>query len=212
MDLELHIGNVLHLEIPPGGTRTTVRLIGLVPGNSLLVTAPEVAGQPLALAEGAQVSARVFAGEDVLAFNSTVQRVCYLPYPYVHLGYPDAMEATPMRHARRARVHLSGTAESDAAPGREQPVTVHDISNLGAMVWCNVPLGAVGDSVALRLPLEPDPLGAHFAEVLCEIRNVHEDQQSAHRRWGYGVEFSTMSSETALALRTLVMRELARQR
>lgn len=210
MDLDLHIGSVLHLELP-GGEKSAVRLIGLVPGSSLLVTAPESGARLLPVAEGDALSARVYAGEDVLAFTSTVQRCCPSPYPYLHLSYPDSTATTPMRHARRARVHLLGTAESDAAPGKEVPITLHDLSTLGAMVWADVPLGEVGQSMILRLPLEPDPMGTQFAELVGEIRNTHDDHGPPHRRWGYGVEFSSMSSATALALRTLVMKELGRR-
>lgn len=209
MDLDLHIGSVLHLDLP-GGKKSDVRLMGLVPGSSLLVTAPEGPEGHLPVTEGDHLAVRVFAGGGVLAFSCSVRRCCIEPYHYLHLSYPETMESTPVRHAQRARVHLRGSAETDQAPGREVPVTLHDLSTLGALVWASVPLGEVGEAMVLRLPLEPSPMGPQIAEVVCEIRNLHEDHGPPKRRWGYGVEFSSMSSATALALRTLLMQEMAR--
>lgn len=210
MDLDLHIGSVLHLE-QPGGKKTDVRLIGLVPGSSLLVTAPEGPEGHLTVLEGDRFAARVFAGGGVLAFTCSVQRCCIEPYHYLHLSYPETIESTSVRHAQRVRIHLRGTADADHEPGKEVPVALHDISTLGAMVWADVPLGEVGEAMVLRLPLEPDPQGAQqVAEVLCEIRNLHDDHGPPKRRWGYGVEFGSMSSATALALRAMVMREMGR--
>lgn len=209
MDLDLHIGSALHLELP-GGEKAVVRLIGLVPGRSLIVTAPESGARLLPLAVGDRVSARVYAGADALAFQSAVAYVTAQPFAYVHLRYPAAIESTPLRHAQRARVHLAGTVQSDRVPGRELPVSLHDLSTLGAMLWSEVPLGEVGEALLLRVPLEADAMGVAPAELVAEIRNLHESHDAAHRRWGYGVEFASMSSATALALRALVMRELDR--
>jgi hypothetical protein len=205
MDLDLHIGSVLHLE-GAAGAKSAVRLIGMVPGSSLLVTMPEGA-----VAEGDDFAVRVSTSDDVLTFRSTVQRASAHPYPYLHLSYPDAVESMPARHAQRARVWLNGSAETDQAPGRQVPVSVHDLSTLGAMVWSDVPIGAVGESMILRLPLEHEPVGGQVAELVCEIRNQHEDHGPPIRRWGYGVEFASMSSATALALRSLVMSALGKR-
>lgn len=209
MDLDLHIGSALHLELP-AGDKAVVRLIGLVPGRTLIVTAPESGARLLPVSIGDVLGVRVYAGAEALAFHTPVAHVTAQPFAYIHLRYPQAIESTPLRHAQRARIHLSGTAESDRAPARELPVSLHDLSTLGAMVWSALPLGEVGESIVLRLPLEPGPMGAQAAELLCEIRNIHEGHDPGHRRWGYGVEFSSMSSATALALRALVMRELSR--
>jgi hypothetical protein len=208
MDLELQIGDVLHLELPHDGGTARVRLMGLVPGRSLLVTAPEVKGRLLPVAEDDVVAARAFSGDEQLSFSCMVQRCCTTPYPYLHLSFPASFDVNPRRHAPRARVHLTGTAEADASPGKEVAITLHDISNLGARVWSTVPLGAVGEGMLLRLPLEPHALTENFAELLCEIRNVQEDFDSMPRRWGYGVEFVSVSSADALALRALVLRKL----
>jgi len=210
MDLDLHIGSPMHLELPDG-RKSEVRLMGLVPGRSLLVTAPEGPEGHLTMTEGDRLAVRAYAGGGVLAFTCNVQRSCIKPFHYLHLSYPETIESTSSRNAQRARVHLLGTAEADQAPGREVPVTMLDVSPLGAMIWADLPLGNVGESMILRLPLEADPPGTQqVAEVLCEIRHLQDDHGPPKRRWGYGVEFGSMSSATALALRTLLMREMAR--
>ena len=210
VDIGVHIGDVIHLESTSGDVRFRVRLIGLVPGRSLIVTAPESSGQLVAVPEGLKFAARVFADDEAVGFSCVVERTCTQPYPYLHLSYPQALEATPTRQARRARVHLTGTAESDQDPGRSVAVSLHDISTTGALLWSDTQLGKVGEALVLRVPVETDQLGDQSAELLCEIRNVYEEPDHGTARWRYGVEFTSMSSATALALRALVYRRLSR--
>jgi hypothetical protein len=208
LDLDLNIGDVLHLELLQAKKRVRVRMIGLVPGRSLVVTAPEPAIDSGDLGAGTQLSVRVFTGPEVLAFACEVQCHYEQPFPHLHLTYPHALEQTLMRQARRARVHLPATAEPDSAPGTRVVVSLHDISTLGAQVWSAAPLGEVGEAMMLRLPMEPEPDSPQPVELVCEIRNVKKDTDVDVRRWRYGVEFATMSSATSLAVRTLVMRQL----
>ncbi len=96
-DMKLNAESRLQLEPPKqlGSERILVKVIGYLRGVSLLVTAPAAAnGARLQLIEGERVVTRSFSGQNAFAFACTVERVCKLPYEYLHLSFPDVIEGS----------------------------------------------------------------------------------------------------------------------
>lgn len=207
MDLGLQIGDILQIEPAKGDGRYRVRLIGLVPQRSLLVTAPEFKREPVEMREGQELTVRAFAKEEALTFKTRVQRVCAKPYPYLHLSYPVSFEPASARQSPRARVRMYGMAKQEDS-GRSEKVGIGDLSTDGAMLWCNAELGRVGDSLILRLDF--GQLGLAPMELPVEIRNVHEQLADREARWRFGVEFTLLSEEATSALRKYVNKKLGK--
>jgi c-di-GMP-binding flagellar brake protein YcgR len=105
--VNFRFGDVVQLEESSGHKASyRVQLVGVLPGLSLLVTAPDVRGAHVPLADGQIFEVRIFNGDDALAFSSMVIRSCQEPYPYVHLSYPERIEHVLVRNARRTRLKL----------------------------------------------------------------------------------------------------------
>lgn len=208
MDLGLQIGDILQMSPVKGEGRYRVRLIGLSPERSLLVTAPEVKRERVEVKPGQQFTVRAFAKDEALTFTTAVERVCLRPYAYLHLTYPATADRATARQSQRARVRMYGTARHEDT-GRGEKVGIGDLSNDGAMLWCDTELGQVGESLVLRLDFD-DQAGLAPVELLAEIRNVHEQPADRESRWRYGVEFTMLSEQATTALRKYVNKKLGK--
>lgn len=223
--VSFRFGDVVQLEPKADGrTGYRVQLVGVLPGLSLLVTAPDVRGQPVALADGEAFDVRVFNGDDALAFTSTVLRSCREPYPYVHLTYPEKIEQVQVRNARRARLQLAAQItllrdgiDDQLFPAIERvgPVrqgTIRDISTAGAQLEAPVALGPVGTHMIITTQLAFDRVSGRNVVLPAEIRNVREipDDQGVIS-FHYGVQFIELTPEADLALSAFVYRHLAAQ-
>ncbi|MBI3171150.1 MAG: flagellar brake protein [Hydrocarboniphaga effusa] len=211
MDLGLQIGDILQLSPVKGEGRYRVRLIGLSPRRSLLVTAPEVKRERVEVREGLEFAVRAFAQNEALAFKTRVERVCLRPYPYLHLSYPNPFELATSRSSPRARVRLTGLVKrEDGRVGDSEKVSLGDLSREGAMIWCNTELGGVGDNLVLWLNIEQ--MGVPPIELPFEIRNVHEQPADRDARWRFGVEFTLLTDAAAAALRSYMNKKLGKSK
>ena len=68
-------------------------LIGYVKDEYLIVRIPMENGGAIMLNEGDKLTIRVFSGVTVCAFSCSVLRVFGRPLNYVHLSFPDAIQA-----------------------------------------------------------------------------------------------------------------------
>ncbi len=208
MELGLQIGDILQIEPAKGGGRYRVRLIGLVPKRSLLVTAPEVKRERVEVKVGQEFAVRAFAQDEALSFTTRVERVCMRPYAYLHLAYPVATERATARQSQRARVRLQGIVKREDDRSRSEKVSLGDLSREGAMLWCNTELGRVGDNLVLWLDFQQ--MGVPPIELPFEIRNVHEQPADRDARWRFGIEFTLLTDAAADTLRFYLNKRLGK--
>lgn len=223
--VNFRFGDVVQLEATSGAKQSyRVQLVGVLPGLSLLVTAPDIRGQHVALAVGEPFTVRIFDGDDALSFPSQVLRCCHEPYAYLHLVYPQQIERVQVRNARRARLKLkaqinvlSGHANDYLLSARETigpalPVTIRDISTAGVMVESPDDLGVVGTRVILTTTLAFDRIDGRKVMLPAEIRNgnrlVADDGDVSFH---YGMQWLDLPAEADLALSAFVYRQLAAQ-
>ncbi|GAC1627430.1 MAG: hypothetical protein NVS9B10_16380 [Nevskia sp.] len=202
-----------------------VQLVGVLPGLTLLVTAPDIRGQLVPLNEGDAFSIRIFNGDDALAFTSHVVRCCREPYPYVHLAYPQRIEWVQARNARRARLKLPAQISVvarradqddvfslDDMFGKQLPGTIRDLSTAGAQIETGGEVGEVGTRLIVMTSLSFDRVPGRTVLLPAEVRNVKrlvaDDGSQLHC---YGVQFLDLPAEADLALSAFVYRHLAAQ-
>lgn len=107
--LKLLPGTVLHLDFlgeSAGRPRVALRLIGHLEGGSVLLSAVNAQGGVVPFREGELVQVKVVAGNDIGAFTALVQKACFTPFPYIHLGYPDAVQMKMLRRHARVETRL----------------------------------------------------------------------------------------------------------
>ena len=214
-ELELNSGDALQLALTndPEQTHYDVTVVGALRDRSLLVTHPQRAGQPVAIAEGAGVQARFFMRNQALGFHSSVLRVCTAPFPYLHLGYPARVEPLQERKSTRVRSALAAAVRrAGRLPDEpDTPAIVRDLSALGAMLLTPVPVGVDGDALSIQLRLPLDQVGDHAVTLAVTIRNAQDEALVPGSPWRhrYGVAFGVMEPPATILLRAYLYERFA---
>jgi len=216
-DLKLQVGETIQMQPRDGedGKRLHGKIIGYLPGSSLLVTTPRIKDKVMIIREGQPFVVRMMLGNRIVGFTSTVLRVCARPYPYLHLSFPDEMEQIVVRKAQRVRVKLFASLKNDNPDFLfEKPHSAHiiDISTSGAMLVASEPLGAVDDEVVLTCVLKL--VGTEkMLSIPAILRNVHtEKSQDATEGVGYyhGLEFDIKNQQDVITLHGFVYENIVK--
>lgn len=213
--LKLQVGDALQLQTM-GDTeklRFHVRLIGYLPGHSLVVTAPRVEGKVALVREGQTYAVRLMVGNRVVGFTSRVLRTNMRPYPYVHLSYPDDVESIVVRRAPRVKVAIvcavRGMVDGEAVePSRA--ATMVDLSVSGTLLKGTQKIAEVGSRVQISARFEA-------GSVTRDIRlqgsvanlNVAEDD-NGRPVYLQGVEFVDLDEQADLILHAFLYEHLSR--
>lgn len=182
-----------------------VRLLGHMPGSSILVTAPRDQGKLLSVREGQVISGKGFFGQTIYSFAGSIQKVCFTPFPYLHLCWDEArLEKTTVRNSRR----VSAAIEANLVlllPEAEQTQTVmiNDISTGGAEI-------TVSSSVAGKVRLEFElPVAGVMIEFKLpgSIRKRKDPGQHAHSA-RFGLAFDSLPDYQNMALHAWIHERL----
>lgn len=195
--------------------RYYVRLIGYLPGNSVIVTTPRVDRKIMLVREGQIFVTRLLAGNTVYGFTASVLRACTRPYPYLHLSYPVSLESIVVRQAQRIPIRLivAVTNEEPAkSAGKPQAATVVDMSTGGALVNASESLGVVGDiiTIAARFEVAGEE---QYLDLSARIRNVERcpvKDDPTRSDYQHGVEFQLLEDSAKLALHRFVYENLVK--
>jgi len=203
-EMRLKVGDQVHLDPPRriAGGRATVILLGWLEGQSVIVTAPQNGAGRLVLQEGERVLMRAFTGKSAFAFRASVLKAAYLPYPYLHLSFPDKVEGVAIRSSPRCRVRLP--AEITAGGKAAGPGNILNIGTTGALIETAGPL--VQDDgliqIAFSLELHGVPVSLDLGAQVCGAKNAPAGGDA--RCHQYGVEFKNLQPNDRLILGSLV--------
>lgn len=199
--LNLTLGTLLQVQatVPDDAPRYSVRLIGALPGSSLVVTSPTVDGKVQIVREGQRFAVRALKGERVVGFVAQVLFASMRPYPHLHLEYPDEVEQIVVRNASRVSVALPATVRNTLQPNESGSLvnaSLVDLSETGAKIASDSPLGNAGELLHVQFELEVSG-GVEDLGLLGDIKNVGERaQQGADGTKDVhytGVKFRTLS-------------------
>jgi c-di-GMP-binding flagellar brake protein YcgR len=216
-DLKLQIGEPIQLQPHDGedGRRLQVKVIGYLPGHSLLVTTPRIKDKVMIIREGQPFVVRLMAGNRIVGFASTVLRSCARPYPYLHLSYPEEMQQIVVRKAQRVRVKLFASLRNENPVYKtEKPrsATLVDISTTGALATSAEQLGAVGDAVVLTGVFT---IGGtdKLLSIPATLRNVqvgNSEADVAEGSFHHGLEFDLKDQDAFFALHGFVYEQIVK--
>ncbi|MCB1785892.1 MAG: flagellar brake protein [Chromatiaceae bacterium] len=198
--LNLTIGSILQIQatVPENAPRYSVRLIGYLPGASLVVTTPTIDGKLQIVREAQRFTVRLLKGERVLGFVSQVLQTSLKPYPHLHLAYPDDYEQIVVRNASRVSADLPvlvRNTRSSADADNFHAATIVDLSETGAKIASAAPLASPNEILHLKFEIEISGDSEELG-LLSDVRNVSEriDDESGRLKVHYtGVQFRTMN-------------------
>ena len=201
--LGLKIGDPLHLESADQTSRYLVKLIGFLPSQSIIVTAPVVDGRQIILKKDRPFTIRSLANNNAFAFQSSVRAVNLQPYPYIHLDYPKEMLTIQVRNAARLEVSIPVRVESEFDSGTgEWPkeALIYDISKTGAGLRSVNLLGDDGDEIILNFVVTVAEVSKNF-KVAAIIRNKNRlEDDYLPLKFSYGLQFKKLSEAARIVL------------
>jgi len=187
----------------------SVRLIGFVKNQSILLMTPMVDGVPLILADGEQLEVRMVTGSNIYVFQTAIQRLCISPIHYMHLEYPVEVRTQKLRKSPWARVNLDATVTS--AQGTRELVRIANLSPDGARLYALPTMGEPGGNLRLSFQAAMDELETTL-NLDATILHVHMRQtgtETADHMLEYGIAFRNVSAADTLWLKGLVYRYIA---
>jgi hypothetical protein len=204
----------LQLKVPKDSPRETVRVVGYVPGGSLVVTHPTVNGNVKFVREGQVYRARMLAGESVVGFETKVLLVSLKPYRHMHLQYPKEFAQTVVRNSARASTDVPCTIRDTSQPDSEEnhrTARIVDLSETGAKISAEMPLGDPGDMLQISFKLDVLDIEESFV-LLGNLRNVCErldtESQPKQRTYLHGVQFKAVDRIQQIMLHARVMEQI----
>lgn len=211
--MNLKVGDRLQIQPPINLSteRCNVRVVGFVPQQSLLLTAPlNSSGARLDLIERDQLVIRVFSSQNAFAFACDVLRSCKLPYPYLHVSFPQSVQGTVVRKAPRVKTKIIAQVQPDRAGAVAAPAVISNISANGALLDGRRNLADLGDTVQMKFQIKlhnvdiPLILRATVRAVFGEETPAVGAVPLAH----FGLEFAELQPQDQMVLQSMVYQQM----
>lgn len=209
---QVHMGEsqyVQYLRMNYPGTQDgfMVRYFGAAAGQSLFVAAPMENDSMVFVKEGDTFDFKSFYGQAIYSFTAIIEKVCFSPFPYLHIKWPDRslMQKTTVRESRRVQLELPCSIVHTGTGGREQKISglITNLSHGGAEL-----------GLTQALPETVNLFRMVFRVALTEERYLLElNAQIVSRRaashgdafpYRYGIRFEQVPRETQLLLYAFV--------
>ncbi len=205
-EVRWQVGETMYLQqIDNAAIRYTVRLIGFVKNQTVLVTPPMADGKLEFIRDGQLFVVRAFSGRRAYAFSAAAVKSVLSPYPYLHLSYPKQVRCTVVRRGARAEVKIIASVTLGEPP-RTGAATLTDLSIGGAAGLMKQPLGEKGD--AGRIKFKVNAAGQdEFLDLRVVLRSVGPGEPGSGFRHGF--EFVDVSVRDRLILSAFVHQTLA---
>lgn len=213
-DMKLKVEDKLQLEPPAQLTRErfTVKVIGFLRGASLLVSMPITAnGLRLQLREKEKLVMRSFSGQNAFGFACKIERICKIPYEYMHLSFPDDIQGIVIRKAPRVRTRIiAAVLDSKAGAEKQISALISDISANGISLESRQPLGDKGDTLNLSFRVQLHNIDAYLSlkGVIRAMFTVDPSDASKTGLIRHGIEFQDMPPNDSVILQSLIYQQM----
>lgn len=206
-EMHLKVGDKIPIVIPRAGKeeRTLGKVIGWVEGGSFLITLPERITTAGLVKEDSRLLLRAFTGKCAFAFSTSVLKIEHSPYTFLHLRFPEKIDAVTVRSSYRHGVRLPATITVDGKADISG-----DILNIG---MTGVRIGTAelfqnGDSIRLATQFELHAMQLSL-ELDAQVRSSKSEQgENGATRYEYGMEFQNLQSNDRLVLGSLLWYEM----
>ena len=210
-ELKRSIGNTLQLQFSPDNTedRYYVKFIGFLENKSIVVTTPRKDGSALKIAPGQKFIVRMISGNTAQGFTSSALYSTTIPYPHLHLTYPEDLESITVRKAERVNCKLIVTVqneEHDRSLGDGKSASMQDISTAGSQIFTLEPMGDKGDTITISSKVNVAGI-EQYLTISGIIRRVIYPKEEGGQ-FEYGVEFTLLEDNDKLLLHGFVYEQM----
>lgn len=201
-----HVGETFFLQVHDNAAiRYTVRLIGYVKNQSILVTAPRVDGRGAIIRDGQTFIVRAFPGKKAYAFTASALKSVYTPHAYLHLSYPKIVRCTAIRQSSRAVVKIIASV-TIGNPEQTAAAVLNDISMGGTSGLIKQEIGKKNDTGVIKFKVNTAGEEAILTLPIV-VRSIVETENTQEFR--YGFEFINMPTQSKIILSSFVHQTLA---
>lgn len=216
-DLKLNYGYPLQLQVagslPGQSEKYSCRLIGCLPGRSILLSVPKLAGKLVHFKQRQKVIVRLMIDNGVGVFASQIDIQTAEPYPILHLLYPDTVTFKGIRGATRVGVEQTAMVMNLADTKSSAEGLIIDISVTGARVESPIAIGKIGDEIELvsSVLIQEVTREMRVRGIIRSQVDTPEDSVTSGTVTSYGVEFMEKEEEKRLVLYAFVYSQMAIQ-
>jgi len=211
-DMKLIYGYPLQLQTSNSAgqpERFSCRLIGCLPGRSILLSVPKLAGKLVRFRAGQKIVARLMVDNGIGIFASTVEIQTVDPYPILHINYPDNVSFKGIRGATRVAIDQPvQLVNLTMISGLQLPGSVVDVSVTGARIEATSEFGEIGHKIQVTLNVAVANI---VRDLVLEgiIRSRGEaDPNNMSNLIAYGVEFLEPEEDKRLLLYAYVYAQI----
>jgi c-di-GMP-binding flagellar brake protein YcgR len=190
--VSIELGTQLFLQLEGIEVRLKSSLVGMEPGDYLIVQMPHMAGINTRLGSGNQLIVRYIRSGTVYGFQCNVIGYIMKPFRLLFLSYPKIISSHNLRKQHRVECFIPVVIWSKE---NEYAGAIMDISSGGCLLTCqahaekNLPLIEVGDRIKLSFQL-PGQTGTLMTTG--QARNIIQESDKT----SLGLEFDPSDSET----------------
>lgn len=217
-ELKLTYGYPLQLQATNAAgqpERYSCRLIGCLPGRSILISVPKASGRLMRFRTGQKVVVRFMADNGIGVFISLVDVQTTDPYPILHISYPDNVTFKGIRSATRVPVGLTAHLHNRTHPERAAVSgQIADMSITGARLDMDANVGELGDVLELELQVDINGIRRQLqltGIIRSRVDGGSTEEQEALGMQSYGLEFVELSEEQRLVLYAFVFGQIVLQ-
>lgn len=215
-ELKLAYGYPLQLQtINPAGQpeRFSCRLIGCLPGRSLLLSVPKQTGKLVKFRIGQKIVVRLMIDNGIGVFAGIVESLTIDPYPILHLTYPDSVTFKGIRSATRVAVCEPVNVRNTSSESK--PIVkgvISDISISGSRIEVSDEIAEIGDILEVSAAVAIRELQRELVLYgVVRSRVDPADNQFEGMEVSYGLEFVQQNEEQRLLIYAYVFNQMAIQ-
>lgn len=193
--------------------RFSCRLIGCLPGRSILLSVPKLAGKLVKFRAGQKIVVRLMIDNGIGIFAGIVESQTQDPYPILHLGYPESVTFKGIRGATRVAVREKIEVTNVSVEAKlKVSGFISDMSISGTRIELGDDIAEIGDTLELRAQVDiRDVKRELILTGVIRSRVDPTDNLSEGVLVSYGLEFINQPDEQRLVMYAYVFNQMALQ-
>jgi Flagellar protein YcgR/PilZ domain len=215
-ELKLTYGYPLQLQTATSGgqpERFSCRLIGCLPGRSILLSVPKQAGKLIKFRVGQKIVVRLMIDNGIGIFAGIVESQTLDPYPILHLSYPESVTFKGIRGATRVAVREKIEVTNTNRESKTKAFGfISDMSISGTRIELSDDIAEIGDTLELRAQVDIRDVERDLILTgVIRSRVDPTDNLGEGVLVSYGLEFVDQSDEQRLVMYAYVFNQMALQ-
>jgi hypothetical protein len=215
-ELKLTYGYPLQLQTATVGgqpERFSCRLIGCLPGRSILLSVPKQAAKLVKFRAGQKIVVRLMIDNGIGIFAGIVESQTQDPYPILHLSYPETVTFKGIRGATRVAVRERIEVTNISL---ESKITasgfISDMSISGTRIELSDDIAEIGDMLELKAQVDIRDVQRELILIgVIRSRVDPTDNLGDGVLVSYGLEFAMQPDDQRLVRYAYVFNQMALQ-